>query len=129
MVDEVSSVSQQTAAEATNVSAASEEQASSLSEASQNIQQLSQLADRLDDNVADFDVGGQQARSGTTTEPTQPTESRERNGTPPTETDSSGNGRGSSVNTIDPDTELSAAGADGGVEAKGNGTEEVEPDQ
>ena len=56
MVDEVSSVSEQTAAEASNVSAASEEQANSLSGVSQNIQQLSGLADDLHDEVADFET-------------------------------------------------------------------------
>ena len=56
MVDEASSVSQQTAAEASNVSAASEEQTASLSEASDNVERLSRLADQLHDQVSDFEI-------------------------------------------------------------------------
>lgn len=57
MVDEVSSVSQQTAAEATTVSAASEEQTSSLSEMALTIEQLSETAEALHNSVDDFEVG------------------------------------------------------------------------
>jgi methyl-accepting chemotaxis protein len=56
MVDEVSSVSQQTATEASSVSAATEEQSASLSETAENIQHLSQLADDLHAQVADFEI-------------------------------------------------------------------------
>ncbi|MFB6297253.1 MAG: hypothetical protein ABEH56_01900, partial [Salinirussus sp.] len=67
-VDEVSSVSQQTAAEASNVSAATEEQTASLSEASGNVQQLSALAEELHDQVSGFDTGsGTGPTTGTTT--------------------------------------------------------------
>lgn len=110
MVDEVSSVSQQTAAEATSVSAASEEQASSLSEASTNIQQLSRLAEELHDNVADFEVEDQQAQASTTTG-----ESR----APPTpSTDGATESTDSGVNVIEPGTDLGAVSPDGGADAE-----------
>jgi methyl-accepting chemotaxis protein len=56
MVDDVSDQSEQTATEASNVSAATEEQTASLSEASENIQQLTSLADDLHHQVSDFEV-------------------------------------------------------------------------
>jgi methyl-accepting chemotaxis protein len=56
MVDEVSSVSQQTAAEASNVSAATEEQTASLSEVANNVQQMSKLAETLHNQVSKFEI-------------------------------------------------------------------------
>jgi len=104
MVDEVSSVSQQTAAEATSVSAASEEQAASLSEASTNIQQLSQLAEELNDNVDDFDAGGAQSHPSAAAPSPEPSVGQH---DPEPESD---------VRQIEPEAELSAPTADGGVE-------------
>jgi len=109
MVDEVSGVSQQTAAEATNVSAASEEQASSLSEASSNIQQLSSLAEELHDNVEDFEVGDGTTDPASTnagvssgaSAPSRPAEQTDSLSEP-------------SVESIEPGTDLSLAGTDGG---------------
>lgn len=90
MVDEVSTVSEQTAAEATNVSAASEEQASSLSEAAASIEQLSQLAAGLHDDVADFEVGDDEDGSpaATTADATEQVEPTEESDSGPTTADS-----------------------------------------
>ena len=107
MIDEVSSVSQQTAAEATSVSAASEEQASSLSEASTNIQQLSQLAEKLHHNVAGFEVEDKQTQASTTSGATVPT-------TPPA--DGASESTDPDVNVIEPGTELKPVGTDGGTD-------------
>lgn len=146
MVDEVASVSQQTAAEATNVSAASEEQASSLSEASDNIQQLSRLADRLHDNVADFDVGdtgGRSARTGVSEQPQRTPDTGGARPDPdrPRTADRSGQPAGagptaaetdSDVDEIEPWTDISAAQADGGSErttGEPENRDAIEPDQ
>lgn len=110
MVDEVSSVSQQTAAEATNVSAASEEQTSSLSEATANIQQLSGLADDLHDNVADFDVG---ATGGASTG---------------SDTLGQGPGTTSGPDVVEPGADLSAPEADGGTETGRDRTDSHQPE-
>ena len=113
MVDEVSSVSQQTAAEATNVSAASEEQASSLSEASTNIQQLSGLAEELHDTVADFEVDDRHSQaSPVADEATVPTTASADGASEPTD-----HTPDSDLNVIEPGTELNAVGTDGGTDA------------
>lgn len=67
MVDEVSSVSQETADEASNVSAAAEEQAASLSEAAQSLQELTSLADELNDQTETFKLGTTSGRSQSAT--------------------------------------------------------------
>lgn len=56
MVDEVSSVAEETAAEASNVSAAAEEQTASLADAGENVENLSKIADELNELVAQFEV-------------------------------------------------------------------------
>lgn len=139
MVDEVSSVSQQTAAEATNVSAASEEQASSLSEASNNIQQLSQLADRLHDNVADFDVGGQSlgssAAHGVAEQSLRTETSHHSESDAPTASEGANNEhskpakdpRESNVDTIEPWTDITAPDTNG--DSEDEKTDRMEPEQ
>ena len=86
MVDEVSSVGQQTAAEASNVSAATEEQASSLTEASENLQQLTHLADDLHDQVSDFEVQDDHA-GGHDLEPASPGPGSDQDATLPAQSD------------------------------------------
>lgn len=121
MVDEVSSVSQQTAAEATSVSAASEEQASSLTEATTNIEQLSQLAEELHDNVADFEVGGN-GSSGRATDDEPAAEWVDGSSHRQTGTNGSNGSQKATrePDVVDPDTGLSVRG-DGLGDEDGNG--------
>ena len=56
MVDDVSSVAEETAAEASNVSAASEEQTSSLTDVGQNVENLSKVAEELHELVEQFET-------------------------------------------------------------------------
>jgi hypothetical protein len=57
MVDDVSSVSEETASEASTVSAATEEQTASINEVTQNVQTVSESAQSLRELVTQFDVG------------------------------------------------------------------------
>jgi methyl-accepting chemotaxis protein len=106
MVDEVSSVSKQTAAEASNVSAASEEQVSSLSNATTSIQRVSDLANTLHDNVAQFEVDA---------------------GSAPTGSADSGDGPGTDLVTPDPAGNRSRAETDGGSDT-GSGPGDDHPE-
>lgn len=69
MVDEVSSVSEESAAEASNVSAATEEQTAAIDEVTTNIQGVSQSAKALQSLVAQFDVGDDAGMAGQNYEP------------------------------------------------------------
>ncbi len=57
MVDEVANISEETASQAQGVAAASEEQTASIAQVSDSVNDLAEQATRLNDELAEFDVG------------------------------------------------------------------------